>query len=237
MMPSTFDGMLKQAQVLVKSGMLPSEVKTPEAAVAIMLKGRELDIPPMQAFSSIYVVKGKPTISAQLIGALIFRAGHGYHVDKLDDAGCVITFNRKGATPYQHTFSIENAKAAGLAGAETWKKYTKAMLFSRCMSAGARIAFPDIIAGMYTTEELADPESVTVDEASGEVVYDADYSVVEDKSEPPTQEPDNGNGEDVDNGHAAFIGQREAAKERAEAERPASRRPSLISPLRATRSR
>jgi len=79
-MPQTFDEMMKQADVLVKSGLLPQEVKTPAAAVAIMLTGRELGIPPMQAFRSVYVVKGKPTLSAQLMGALILRAGHSYKI-------------------------------------------------------------------------------------------------------------------------------------------------------------
>jgi hypothetical protein len=171
LMPTTFDGLLKQAQVLVKSGMLPEAVRTPEAAVVIMLKGRELNIPPMQAFASIYVVKGKPTIGAQLMGALILRDGHSYHVESLTDEGCVITFTRRGGKPYTHKFTIEDATKAGLLANDTWKKYPKAMLFSRCMSAGARIAMPDVLAGMYTPEELTD--SVTVDAETGEIVATA----------------------------------------------------------------
>jgi len=58
LLPTTFEGMLAQAEVLVKSGLLPRTVKTPAAAVAIMLTGRELGIPPMQSFRSIYVVDG-----------------------------------------------------------------------------------------------------------------------------------------------------------------------------------
>jgi hypothetical protein len=37
------------------------------------------------------------------------------------------------------------------------------------MSAGARVAMPDVLAGMYTPEELADPDTVVVDDA-GEVI-------------------------------------------------------------------
>ena len=185
LMPTTFDGLLKQAQVLVKSGMLPEAVRTPEAAVVIMLKGRELNIPPMQAFASIYVVKGKPTIGAQLMGALILRDGHSYHVEHLSDEGCVITFTRRGGKPYTHKFTIEDATKAGLLANDTWKKYPKAMLFSRCMSAGARIAMPDVLAGMYTPEELTD--SVTVDTETGEIVATA--TVIEGKAE-----TGNGNG-------------------------------------------
>lgn len=174
LMPQTFDGMMKQAEVLVRSGLLPAEVKTPAAAVAIMMTGRELSIPPMQAFRSIYVVKGKPTLSAQLMGALIFRAGHSYKVVESTNEQCTIEFKRRGGEVYSHTFTIKDADRASLMGSMTWKQYPKAMLFSRCMSAGARAFMPDVIAGMYTPEEIAgeavqfDGEHYTVVE--GEVV-------------------------------------------------------------------
>ena len=167
-MPQTFEGMMKQADVLVKSGLLPVEIKSPAAAVAIMLTGRELSIPPMQAFRSIYVVKGKPTLSAQLMGALIFRAGHSYSVVESTNDRCIIEYKRKGGETYRHTFTIEDAERAGLRASPTWKQYPKAMLFSRCMSAGARAFMPDVIAGMYTPEELAGP--VPVDPETGEVL-------------------------------------------------------------------
>lgn len=198
LMPSTFEGVLRQAQVLVKSGVLPVEVKTPEAAVAIMLMGRELNIPPMQAFRGIYVVKGKPTLSAQLMGALIFRAGHAYSIDSSTNSECRITFKRKSGETYTHTFTLADAQAAGLSASPTWKAYPKAMLFSRCMSAGARAFMPDVIAGMYTPEELAEPNSIRVDEHTGEVVIvDSSYQDTEhldvDTSEsvPPWEEDKN----------------------------------------------
>lgn len=167
-MPQTFEGMMKQAEVLVKSGLLPAEIKSAAAAVAIMLTGRELSVPPMQAFRSIYVVKGKPTLSAQLMGALIFRAGHSYSVVESTNEKCTIEYKRKSGETYRHTFTIEDAGRAGLKDSPTWRQYPKAMLFSRCMSAGARAFMPDVIAGMYTPEELAGP--VPVDPETGEII-------------------------------------------------------------------
>jgi hypothetical protein len=64
-------------ETLVKSGLLPQSIKTPEAAVVIILKGRELGIPPMEALNSISVIQGKPTVSPQLMLALIYRSGLG----------------------------------------------------------------------------------------------------------------------------------------------------------------
>jgi hypothetical protein len=42
-----------------------------------------------------------------------------------------------------------------------WQKYPDAMLRARCISAAARLAFPDIIGGMYTPEEIGAPVNVT----------------------------------------------------------------------------
>ena len=200
LMPATMDGMMKQAAALVKSGLLPPDVKTAEAALAIMLTGRELGIPPMQAFRSIYIVKGRPTLSAQLMGAMILKAGHTYQVVIADNATCSIKFTRRGGQSYTHTFTLADAKTAKLADGDTWSKYPKAMLFSRCMSAGARIAMPDVIAGMYTPEELSDPTTVQMDTETGEVLGTA--HVVEGTPAPVVEAPkpaaamnDNGKGQ------------------------------------------
>lgn len=168
-MPTTFEGMLAQADVLVKSGLLPVEIKTPAAAVAIMLTGRELGIPTMQALRSIFIVKGKPTLSAQLMGALILRDGHQYKVIEASNTAAKIEFIRRNGQHYTHEFTLDDAKRAGLTGSDTYAKYPKAMLFSRCMSAGARIAMPDVLGGMYTPEEIAGADSVVLDEV-GEVI-------------------------------------------------------------------
>jgi hypothetical protein len=164
--PATFSEMMAQADVLVKSGLLPETIRSASAAVAIMMTGRELGLPPMLSFRAIAIIKGKPTLSAQLMGALIRREGHSYKIIESTNLRCVIEFRRKSGEMYSHVFDLEDAKRAGLTG-DNWTKYPKAMLFSRCMSAGARAFMPDVIAGMYTTEELSG--SVTVDEETGEI--------------------------------------------------------------------
>jgi len=52
---------------------------------------------------------------------------------------------------------------------DNWQRYPKAMLWSRCMSAGARAFMPDVIMGMYTPEELAGGDGVVLDD-DGEVI-------------------------------------------------------------------
>jgi len=181
--PQTWGVMREQASMLVKSGFLPSSVKSPEQAVAIMLKGREIGIPAMQAFSQINVIQGKPTVSAELMMALIYRAFPTAKIDfdKLDNDGCVIKAARPGGKQQTFSFSMDDAKAAGLTSKDNWKKYARAMLRSRAVSEMARSLFPDAIMGCsYTPEEMG----ATVND-QGEVI-----SIVPEVSEPePTAKP------------------------------------------------
>jgi hypothetical protein len=155
--PGEWAVLREQAQVLVGTGFLPAHIKTPEQAIAIMLKARELGIPPMYGLSNVTVIQGKPTCSAELMLALVYR-DHGDRsmlIEQTDAGSCTITYRRRAwAQPSQYSFSMADAKTAGLLSNQTWQKYPAAMLRARCISAVARMAFPDSIAGMYTPEEL-----------------------------------------------------------------------------------
>jgi hypothetical protein len=152
-----WETMLSMSEVLVKSGMLPAHIKSAAAAVAIIQKGRELGIQPMYALSNIVNIQGKPTANAELMLALIYR-DHGDNAITFthsDNTACQIAYARRSwKQPQSYSFTIEDAKAAGLLSNQTWQKYPAAMLRARCISAVARMAFPDSIGGMYTAEEL-----------------------------------------------------------------------------------
>lgn len=149
--------LLEMARVLVPTNFLPATIKTPEQAVAIILKGRELRVPPMQALGQIVVVQGKPTCSAELMLALIYR-DHGdlaVVVEESTAEVCRVAYRRRGWDRARlFAFTIGDARTAELAGKGTWKQYPQAMLRARCISAVARLAFPDSIGGMHTPEEL-----------------------------------------------------------------------------------
>ena len=162
--------MRDMAASLVPTGFLPDSIKTPEQAVAIMLKGRELAVPPMYALSNIAIVKGKPTISAEMMLALIYR-DHGkkaIRVKESTDDACTIEYRLEGWSDVSsYSFTMDQAKKAGLVKAGPWQQYPAAMLRARCISAVARMAFPECIAGMYVPGELGDEVTVSED---GEVI-------------------------------------------------------------------
>lgn len=165
----TWKTMLDMADALVKSGMLPATIKTPQAAVAIMQKGSELGVPPMYALSNIVVIQGKPTANSELMLSLIYR-DHGDNAivfTHSDSNACEVAYKRRSWKAAQtYTFTMAEAKQASLLGNQTWQKYPAAMLRARCISAVARMAFPDSIGGLYSAEELG----ADVDVVDGEIV-------------------------------------------------------------------
>lgn len=150
-----FDQLMRLGETLASTGFLPAAVKNAAQAVAIILTGRELGIPPMHALRSIDIIKGKPALSAQLMLAIFHRAG-GQSDWKHTDAERAAIWLKHPASGREHveTFTMADAKRAGLTDGDGWKKYPVMMLRWRAVSAGLRIVAPEIIAGMYTPEEL-----------------------------------------------------------------------------------
>ena len=164
-----WQAMKDQAMVLVKSGLLPKAVDTPEKAIVIMLQGRELGIGYMQALNGINVIQGKPTVSPQLMLALIQRSGELEDMAIADDGNaCTVTMKRRGKSAHSETFSMSDASAMGLSGKDNWRKQPVVMRKWRAVSACSRVIFSDVTMGLYTFEEI-NPD-VSVDAETGEIV-------------------------------------------------------------------
>lgn len=148
--------MREMAEALHESGLLPSWIKNPMAALAVIEKGKELGLQPMYALSRISMIEGKPCCDAEGMAAMIYR-DHGPNairfIETTEDH-CTVEYCRSGGAPARLTFSIEDARRANLLGKQNWKNYPQAMLRARAISAAARMAFPDTIGGLYTPEEL-----------------------------------------------------------------------------------
>ena len=173
---SEFETLQRQCKAAVISGLLPSEYRKGDQnvqlakATVVALKGRELGIPMMQAFSQVHVINGKPTLSAELMLALIYREHPNADIDFVqnDAKACIIEAARPNKKKRPFSFSMQDAEAAGLLSNPTWKKYPRAMLRSRAVSEMARSIFPDAIMGCsYTPEEMGavvDGEGAVIDE-------------------------------------------------------------------------
>jgi hypothetical protein len=156
----TLDVVLRKAEILLKSGMLPKELNTREKIAVLIMKAKELNMPPLEAISHLYVVNQKVAIDSSGMLALILRSGLAKKIHFGGDgtsAWCEME-RKDGVISFKYTFTIEDAKRAGLLSKESWQKYTKELLVARAISGCARKVFPDVVGGLYTVEELGGEE-------------------------------------------------------------------------------
>jgi hypothetical protein len=158
-------------QLLADSGYFSDAKGAAQAAVKVMA-GQELGFPPVQSMMGVYIVKGKVTLSANLMAAAIKRhPNYTFRVKEHTTDRCVIDFIENGEVIGTSDFSIEDAKNAGLTGNDTWRKFPKNMLYARALSNGAKWYCPDVFGGpIYTPDELG----AVVDGETGELLSGAD---------------------------------------------------------------
>lgn len=150
----------KLADVLAQTDFVPRGLRgRPEAVAAAILLGDEIGIGPMFALSHISVVEGKPTPSAELMRALVLRAGHELWTETADERRAVVQGRRRDSERIEQVaWSIDDARRAGLLRRGSgWEKYPRAMLVARATAELCRRVFPDAIGGLsYLAEELQD---------------------------------------------------------------------------------
>ncbi len=145
--------------MLMVTGFLPKSITKPEQAIAIMMKGKEIGMPPMQSLQQIHIINGMTCLSAEGMLGQVLRHYPSAKIDYIqnDDVCCTIEVTRPGNVPNRFSFSYADAEKAKLTGKDNWNKFRRAMLRSRCVSEMCRSLFPDAIQGCsYTPEEAHD---------------------------------------------------------------------------------
>jgi hypothetical protein len=153
---------IRLAEVVADTELVPSALRRrPDAVVAVVLKGHELGLSPMHALSAVHLISGRPALSAEAMRALVLARGHTLLVEASDTEATVRCRRREWQAEQwsSHTFTLEDAQRAGLAGKGTWASYPRALLTARATSEACRAIFPDVIAGLsYTPEEIGSIE-------------------------------------------------------------------------------
>lgn len=150
------------AQTRTPEGQL---IQAPSPAKVLLLAetGSMLGLHPMAALQSIHIIDGKPTLSANLLAALVRRAGHRLRVTTSGswDAGTFVaraelTRSDDPDFTFKVEWSKDRAKRAGLLGKKgPWQSYPEAMSKSRAITEVIREGAPDVtIVAAYTPEEL-----------------------------------------------------------------------------------
>lgn len=135
--------------------------RRPAAIAACIMYGRELGVDPMTALAKIAIVKGRPAPSAELGRALAIAAGHSVWIETATTTRATVCAQRRGdERVHTVTWTMDDAKRAGIAGSAAWRAYPRAMLVARASSELARQAFPDVLGGITVfAEELEDGDA------------------------------------------------------------------------------
>jgi len=151
---------LQHAQAVAQSSLIPDGYRNQPANVLwAMDLADALGIPFPQVMQTMVVMRGRMTMSADLMAAVVRRAGHKLRVRE-QGMSVTATLIRQDDPDYEFTATWDEAKArqAGLWGQRgPWSLYPAQMLRSRAITEVCRQGASDALAGtVYTAEELED---------------------------------------------------------------------------------
>ena len=186
--PSTFDDVQRVAKTLVAAGLGAYSKKANETekiaiTTAQIMTGLELGVPPMQAMSNIAIINGRPQVWGELAVALILAKGFGFDsgVEGKGDARVGwAEVTRPDGTKRRRTFSVEQAKQAGLWDTRAtvpdrwnggkpkpndspWFRYQDDMLAWKATARVLKISASDVMKGVTLREDMEHPESEPID--------------------------------------------------------------------------
>lgn len=152
---------LEYADELAKSNLLPAAYRGKSENVLLAMEyGTALGVPPMTAIQGVHVIEGKPTLSADLMAALVRREGHKLRMGVTRDGETRVGWAElvRDDDPdftFRTEWTWQRATNAGLVNKAVWKRYPEAMLKARAVTEVIREGASEVLHGMaYTPEEL-----------------------------------------------------------------------------------
>lgn len=166
--PQTFEQALTFCDYLADSDLVPKDFKGKPANCLIAIQwGAELGLKPLQALQNLAIINGRPALWGDAVLAIVRASPLCEYVTESDDghkATCKV--KRRGESEEVRTFSMDDAKTAGLVGkAGPWTQYPKRMRQMRARAFALRDVFADVLRGMAIAEEVMDIQSTGSGEA------------------------------------------------------------------------
>lgn len=163
--PTNLEDLQRLGNMCATSGFFQDARQLAQACVKIAA-GAEYGLPPVVSMTGINVIKGRVTLSANVMAAIMKRAGYKLKTRFDGEQSCTITvIDPDGENLGESSFSMDDARKAGLGG-DNWKKFPRNMLFARAVSNAARWFAPEVLTGAITPEELGEVEEPPVIEVS-----------------------------------------------------------------------
>lgn len=142
---------------------VPKEYRgKPRIISAIISRGAEIGLAPMQSLSSIAIINGRASIWGAGVKALILKAGHRLEVTFEGEKGgpdrkAIATLTRRDTGQvFTAEFGYQDAKRASLLGKDTYQKYPDRMFQARAIGFVAQDGAADVLMGLEVSEAMQD---------------------------------------------------------------------------------
>lgn len=158
--PHTIEEAWRLSTALAQSGMTPKAYGSdPNKVMVGIMAGAEVGLTPFAALQSIAVIGNNPSLWGDGALALVQASGLLEDLEETDDgqAATCRAVRAGRSTPIVRTFSMDDAKKAGLASkAGPWTQYPARMRQMRARAFALRDGFPDVLKGLHIAEEVRD---------------------------------------------------------------------------------
>lgn len=174
MQVNTLDAAIKCSELIAASSFCPKGYMGQAGNVLVALQmGQELGLKPMQALQNIAVINGRPSLWGDAMIAVCRQSKDWEFVtESYDEVSKVATCiaKRKNEPEVIRTFSVDDAKVAGLLGKDgPWKTYPKRMCQMRARGFALRDCFSDMLRGIISKEEAEDMPRERIDYSNAKV--------------------------------------------------------------------
>lgn len=169
--PQNLDEAYRLCVAYHKSRLLPARYSSPEMILTAMQFALELNLKPLTAMRQIAVIDGTPSLFGDLPLSLVYSSNklewiREFYVDAALEKicfengnmgsnvfGAVCMCKRKNDPEIHETsFTLDEAKSAGLLSRGVWKSYPKRMLRYRARGQALKDKFPDCLNGIAIAE-------------------------------------------------------------------------------------
>jgi hypothetical protein len=175
--PSSLKEAMEFSKIISESDLVPRDYKGKAGNVLVAVQmGLELGLPPLQAIQGIAVINGRPSVWGDALLALVRASPHFESIhEEQSEEGAICTIKRRGEPSRTVTFTVEDARRAGLWQTEAkvkrrskeggwyetendspWFRYPRRMLQMRARGFALRDMFADVLKGVAMAEEAQD---------------------------------------------------------------------------------
>ena len=167
---ANFEHAFRMAKMISTTQLIPKAYHNKPADVLVAFEfGRSLGLSHLQALQNIAVVNGRPCLWGDAMLAVCQRHPDFEYIKENpieDDAGETVGYRcsvKRRSYPEEavRSFTIVDAKKAGLWGRNTWAAYPARMLQLRARGFALRDTFSDALSGVSLAEEVRDTQATS----------------------------------------------------------------------------